>query len=307
MRIAVKPATTACVSNDQSKRVTTVPIPPHAQLTACGKKDGRKRWFEHSRGVGVVEIHRGNRRTQPHFRISWRNMKGNVRVFSQTFVLPDEYEWEARDMKEVVDYDRKTVNVDWNKRRHNILSMTVHNVHRIRGRLRYRLRKTALETELLEAYKSCPGCIKRTAEGVRVRLPMKVLFASGKAKLAPAGRKLLKQFIGVLQKHVAVGRNIAVVGHTDNRPIKTSVFASNWELSTQRACAVTRFFVKSGLPARFFKAVGHSGNRPVASNDTAQGRGLNRRVELFFETRSAIGPAPRPIPPAGSGSKPRKG
>jgi hypothetical protein len=174
MRISVKPSTTACVSNDQTRRIATVPIPPDARLTACGIKGGKVRWFEHSRGVGVVEIHRGRGRRSPQFRVSWKNIRGNVRVFSQTFVLPDEYEWEARDMRKVVNFTGQTVNVNWKKWRHNILSMTVPNVHQIKGRLKYRLRKTPLEEELLRAYKDCPECVKRTADGVMVRLPMQV-------------------------------------------------------------------------------------------------------------------------------------
>lgn len=288
MRISVKPSASACVSNDATEGITTVPVPPNARLTACGSSTGGNRWYEHSRGVGVVEIHREKVRKKPHFSISWRNLSGNVRVFSQTFVLPEEYEWVARDMSKVEDSSKQTVPIKWKLWRHNILSMTVHDVHRIKGRLKYELRKTPLEEELLNAYKDCPQCIMRTEDGVTVRLPMKVLFASGSAVLAPKGQALLLKFIPVLMRHVAKGRRITVVGHTDTEPISTKTFPSNWELSASRASSVIRFFLSKKMPPVNFKAVGYAGTRPMASNDTAANRQKNRRVELFFETKGNV-------------------
>ncbi len=76
---------------------------------------------------------------------------------------------------------------------------------------------------------------------------------------------------------------VAVEGHTDNQPIKHSGWRSNWELSTARALAVLHYFVDTrGLPPTRFQVIGVGEQRPVASNETAQGRQQNRRVEIII-------------------------
>ena len=73
---------------------------------------------------------------------------------------------------------------------------------------------------------------------------------------------------------------IEVEGHTDNRAIETAAYPSNWELSAARASRVVRLLVASGIEEKRLLAIGHGANRPVASNDTTQGRLRNRRVEI---------------------------
>ena len=84
---------------------------------------------------------------------------------------------------------------------------------------------------------------------------------------------------------------IAIEGHTDNVPIKSDVFPSNWELSSARAAQVVRYFVGLGLPSDRFRAIGYSDTRPRATgktieeaNQTEEQRAQNRRVEIFFLT-----------------------
>jgi chemotaxis protein MotB len=77
--------------------------------------------------------------------------------------------------------------------------------------------------------------------------------------------------------------NIRVEGHTDNIPIHTALFPSNWELSTSRATNVLRYLLaEARIPPRRLSAVGYSEYRPIASNDTRDGRGLNRRVDIVI-------------------------
>jgi chemotaxis protein MotB len=105
----------------------------------------------------------------------------------------------------------------------------------------------------------------------------KVLFELGQADLRPEGRELVDKLAA------AIGRlpnNLAVEGHTDNVPI-SGRYASNWELSTARATTVLRELIeRHGIAAGRLSAAGYADERPVATNDTVDGRAANRRVEL---------------------------
>lgn len=120
MRVGVKPEGRVCISNDATARVTTVPIPPQAKDSLCGRKHGRK-WYEHDRAVGVIELHRGNGWCRDFPKLGWKHVKGESRVFSLTFVLPNAYEWTKRNLTQVVNFKRKPVPTKWKVWRHNIL------------------------------------------------------------------------------------------------------------------------------------------------------------------------------------------
>jgi chemotaxis protein MotB len=78
-----------------------------------------------------------------------------------------------------------------------------------------------------------------------------------------------------------------VTGHTDNIPINTPKFASNWELSAVRASDVVRYFISTGIDPKLLSAEGYAEYRPLEDNKTAKGRSRNRRVEIIYE-RTAI-------------------
>ena len=78
---------------------------------------------------------------------------------------------------------------------------------------------------------------------------------------------------------------ITVEGHTDPTPIATPQFPSNWELSGARASSVVRLFVDAGVAAQRLTATGYGEQRPVASNDTQEGRARNRRVTILIEAQ----------------------
>jgi chemotaxis protein MotB len=121
-----------------------------------------------------------------------------------------------------------------------------------------------------------------TQRGLVVRLLTdNVLFDSGLADIKPQGLPLLAEvgtLLGVDRVHP-----IVVEGHTDDVPIATSKYASNWELSTARASAVVRWLIDRRLPARRFSAAGYADLRPLASNATSVGRARNRRVEVVLQ------------------------
>lgn len=121
--------------------------------------------------------------------------------------------------------------------------------------------------------------VTQTALGVSVEINASVLFASGDAKLSDDANQALKAVAAVLKND---DHGIRVEGHTDSVPIHTAQFPSNWELSAMRAVAVVRLFVENGIADKRLIAVGHGATRPVAANDTPEGRQRNRRVTIMI-------------------------
>jgi len=114
-----------------------------------------------------------------------------------------------------------------------------------------------------------------------VKLPAKVLFASGQAQLSDQGKEALVEVAKVLRD--MRGRHFIVAGHTDSIPINDEEFANNWELSTARALSVTWMLIEQGVPPSSLAAAGHGQHKPIASNKTAWGRQRNRRIEIILE------------------------
>jgi len=117
--------------------------------------------------------------------------------------------------------------------------------------------------------------------GVVVTFVSEVLFDSGLAKIRPDAHKVLDKVAVVLKGKVA-DKNIAIEGHTDNEPIKKSGWKSNWELSTARATSVLHYLESKDIKPSRLQATGYGEYRPVASNDTVEGRQKNRRVEVII-------------------------
>ena len=107
----------------------------------------------------------------------------------------------------------------------------------------------------------------------------KVLFDSGHAELKATGSPILLE-VSHLLVTTKFSNAIAVEGNTDNVPISGGEFPSNWELSTARANAVLEFFIHHSVPQHRLTVVGFADQNPIAPNDTADGRGLNRRVDV---------------------------
>ena len=140
-----------------------------------------------------------------------------------------------------------------------------------------------LEDALGEEIKKHEIQMRVTPEGLVVSMSEVGFFKSGEAKLLPGGQSTLTRIARVLN---AQGFQIRVEGHTDNAPIHRAQFKSNWELSTARATEVVSLLVERyGLDPRSVSAAGYSEYRPVASNDTAEGRQTNRRVDLVVVSR----------------------
>lgn len=115
--------------------------------------------------------------------------------------------------------------------------------------------------------------------GLRIRFTDPLLFDLGKADLRPESVAVLRMVADSLS---TLSNRIEVQGHTDNIPISTSYFRSNWDLSTARACEVLRFLIQEGGidPGRL-SAAGYGEYKPIAPNDSKENRSKNRRVELL--------------------------
>ncbi len=114
-----------------------------------------------------------------------------------------------------------------------------------------------------------------------ISLPNDVLFDSGSATLKKAGQDAIAQVAQALVQFP--DRQFLVAGHTDDQPIHTKRFASNWELSTERAVTVTRFLIEKGMKPENLGAVGYGEFDPVAANDSPEHRAQNRRIEIQLQ------------------------
>jgi chemotaxis protein MotB len=130
--------------------------------------------------------------------------------------------------------------------------------------------------------------IERRGLVVRV-LTDNLLFASGSATLQRGANQLLDEVAQLL--NLDPSHPITVEGHTDNQPIATAQFPSNWELSTTRATNVVRFLISRGVSAYRLGAVGYADLHPIASNATAAGRAENRRVEIVLMRLNPVPPS----------------
>lgn len=112
-----------------------------------------------------------------------------------------------------------------------------------------------------------------------IQLPNNVLFDPGKSKLKDAGSEALVEVAAILKDFE---RNYLIAGHTDNVPISSGRYASNWALSTARAVEVVTFLQENGVSPKKIAAAGYGEFDPVASNETDEGKALNRRIEIIL-------------------------
>ncbi|SDL73963.1 flagellar motor protein MotB [Halarsenatibacter silvermanii] len=122
--------------------------------------------------------------------------------------------------------------------------------------------------------------MEMTERGLEVRFAGDILFDLGDAEIRPEGEEVLREVGEMIEE---TPNDVVVEGHTDNLPIRTDRFPSNWELSTARATTVARFFIEDmNLDSERFSAAGYSEYRPLVPNDSPENRAQNRRVEVIF-------------------------
>lgn len=122
--------------------------------------------------------------------------------------------------------------------------------------------------------------VSKARNAVRMEVNESILFETGNADLKPGGEKLLDELATVFHQQTG---SIHIEGHTDNIPISTSRYPSNWELSASRASTVARNLIDREISSDRLRAIGFADTKPRSSNKTALGRSKNRRVSLVIE------------------------
>jgi chemotaxis protein MotB len=144
--------------------------------------------------------------------------------------------------------------------------------------------KKTIETSLKDEIAAQEIELVEIEDALKVVFIDKILFDSGSIDINQKGRKLLLVVADSVRDHK--DQNVVVEGHTDNKPLGPTLrerFPSNWELSTARAAAVVRFLQEEGhLQPERLSARGYSFYRPLAPNDTEEGRRQNRRIEIIL-------------------------
>ncbi len=138
--------------------------------------------------------------------------------------------------------------------------------------------KALIENEL-ENDKSTT--VSHDPDGVMQRVNGEAMFSPGSATLKPESKRLLDVVAKVMKK---TNVNLVISGHTDDRPLESSRFPSNWELSAARAAAALRYLTEEhGIDPGRMKAVGYAGTRPLVPNDSEQNRERNNRVDFHYQ------------------------
>jgi chemotaxis protein MotB len=121
--------------------------------------------------------------------------------------------------------------------------------------------------------------VRMEARGLVVSLAEAGFFESGSAAIRPDALAAVAE---LAQVFAPASMNVTVEGHTDNVPVRSGKYASNWELSTARSTSVVAFLIDQGISADRLSAAGYGEFKPVAGNDTPEGRARNRRVDLVI-------------------------
>ncbi len=121
--------------------------------------------------------------------------------------------------------------------------------------------------------------VREERNSLRFSLNESALFEKGSADIQPAAHESLRQLAEIVKGE---GVMIRIEGHTDNVPIKSEKFPSNWELSVARAANIAKFMAQAGVPVEKLSVAGYAASRPLAPNDTEQGRAINRRTEIVM-------------------------
>ena len=137
-----------------------------------------------------------------------------------------------------------------------------------------------LETTLAAEIKRKEIAMRREPDGLVISLREVGFFESGSAQMKSASQAAFDRIAGMLRQR---DYRLRIEGHTDNAPIHTAQFPSNWELSTSRATEIVRLLiVRDGFGPDRLSAAGFADYHPVATNLTADGRGMNRRVDIVI-------------------------
>ncbi|MCH8156887.1 MAG: flagellar motor protein MotB [Nitrospinae bacterium] len=162
---------------------------------------------------------------------------------------------------------------------------TIHAVDEVGAMVAKEVEEIASEVEEFVYKNKLSGQVDVHSDerGAIITLSDTVLFPPGKARMTWTGKKMIKQVFDLLHQF---NYEVTIEGHTDNAPIKTARFPSNWELSASRAAEVARMLVAAGFPGEMLSIQGFAQYRPKVPNDSPENRGVNRRIEIVYQRGS---------------------
>ena len=224
-----------------------------------------------SNGVYYYQNWDGEEKTPDgHFGL-W-NSPGNFEQIAYSWVFPDNLE----PVSNVTNQEGEWV------QRHNTVTYYGTNVNDLTFNIQYR----PSTGSAYDDFKGMEGDgidVEQQATGVKVTLAETLLFPTGVAEISSGGNAVLDQLAARLKERPSL--HVVVAGHTDNVPISGGLavkYPTNWELSSARSINIIHRLVKQGVAQDRFESHAFSFMRPVASNDTAEGRAKNRRIEVFL-------------------------
>ncbi len=162
---------------------------------------------------------------------------------------------------------------------------TIHAVDEVGAMVAKEVEEIASEVEEFVYKNKLAGQVEVNSDerGAIITISDLVLFRPGQARVTFEGDKTLKQIFDLLKQF---NYNVTIEGHTDNTPIRTERYPSNWELSASRASEVARKLVSSGFPPNKLTVEGFAEYRPKVPNTSAQNRATNRRIEIVYQRGS---------------------
>lgn len=249
--------------NPEGKPSKCLIFPRHVNFSIMENTDAKRFINEISESLYVFKVRVGM-------------FGGKYRETSTAVVLPSEFE--------IIDFS-STRPGRW-KVMGSTIGYYASNIDTATITVKFRIREDTLYKKLLQALeKEKQVSIIRMRKGIRLRLDESILFETGRATLKPESKELIEKIYRQLNFERI--KLLRVEGHTNNIPIRGKLkekFPSNWELSTARASAVVRYLIKLGAPRDKLVACGYADTRPIASNDTPEGREINKRVEFIIIT-----------------------
>ena len=226
-----------------------------------------------SEGVYHLSTWRGEKQANGHY--GFWHAPEPYQNFAAAWIIPAQFE--------ILDYHSNQMG-EW-VRRGNTLAFFANQVNNLVFDIRYRRVSESQFTRLKRQLAEHQAVeLENTEAGLKVILTNNILFDSGSATLSPTGNTLLAQMIDGLDNHK--NYHLIVEGHTDDIPIRGALqqrFASNWELSAQRALNVVHVLVEAGLDPKQLQARAFGPHRPRVENSDANNRARNRRIELIIE------------------------
>ena len=162
---------------------------------------------------------------------------------------------------------------------------TVHAVDEVGAMVAKEVEEIASEVEEFVFKNKLAGKVEVSSDerGAIITLSDTVMFPPGKSRMTYTGDEIIKQVFEILQQF---SYQVKIEGHTDNAPIRTERFPSNWELSASRAAEVARKLVKAGFNPSQLSIEAFAQYRPKVPNDSREGRAANRRIEIVYQRGS---------------------